>query len=158
MIDTDKMKALAQTCREQSENAMVGSTLSKAADAIDTLLAALESSKQEANALLSTIAECRDKAHAEGYGESFLYEAIACPDDVPAFIGQTVTELRAALEAAAADKRDAERYRAHIRYEYESLYLPGARKKGLRPLTIKEYKTSADQVADAALSQRQEES
>ncbi|MDR9240769.1 hypothetical protein [Burkholderia multivorans] len=78
-----------------------------AADAIDTLLAALESSKQEADALLSTIAECRDKAHAEGYGESFLYEAIACPDDVPAFIGQTVTELRAALEAAAADKRDA---------------------------------------------------
>ncbi|PRH11007.1 hypothetical protein [Burkholderia multivorans] len=66
--------------------------------------------------------------------------------------------LLAEVEAAAADKRDAERYRAHIRYEYESLYLPGARKKGLRPLTIKEYKTSADQVADAALSQRQEES
>lgn len=42
MIDTEKMKALAQTCREQSENAMVGSTLSKAADAIDTLLAALQ--------------------------------------------------------------------------------------------------------------------
>ncbi|MCO1461176.1 hypothetical protein L0Y93_06010 [Burkholderia multivorans] len=76
---------------------------SEAADAIDTLLAALESSKQEADALLSTIAECRDKAHAEGYGESFLYEAIACPDDVPAFIGQTVTELRAALDSANAD-------------------------------------------------------
>ncbi|WP_254212696.1 hypothetical protein [Burkholderia multivorans] len=102
-IDTEKMKALAAKLRRYAGSAFVV----EAADAIDALLAALESSKQETDALLSTIAECRDKAHVEGYGESFLYEAIACPDDVPAFIGQTVTELRADLEAAAADKRDA---------------------------------------------------
>ncbi|WP_232356647.1 hypothetical protein [Burkholderia multivorans] len=102
-IDTEKMKALAAKLRRYAGSAF----MVEAADAIDALLAALESSKQETDALLSTIAECRDKAHVEGYGESFLYEAIACPDDVPAFIGQTVTELRAALEAAAADKRDA---------------------------------------------------
>ncbi|WP_310674238.1 hypothetical protein [Burkholderia multivorans] len=112
-IDTDKMKALAAELRANHEamkswmptHQLESSPASKGADAIDTLLAALESSKQEADALLSTIAECRDKAHAEGYGESFLYEAIACPDDVPAFIGQTVTELRAALEAREADRR-----------------------------------------------------
>ncbi|SAK33253.1 hypothetical protein [Burkholderia multivorans] len=116
MIDTDKMKALAAELRANHEamkswmptHQLESSPASKGADAIDTLLAALESSKQEADALLSTIAECRDKAHAEGYGESFLYEAIACPDDVPAFIGQTVTELRTKLEAA---EKDAGRYR-----------------------------------------------
>ncbi|WP_227747598.1 hypothetical protein [Burkholderia multivorans] len=112
-IDTDKMKALAAELRANHEamkswmptHQLESSPASKGADAIDTLLAALESSKQEADALLSTIAECRDKAHVEGYGEPFLYDAIACPDDVPAFIGQTVTELRAALEAREADRR-----------------------------------------------------
>ncbi|WP_320338987.1 helix-turn-helix domain-containing protein [Burkholderia cenocepacia] len=106
MIDTEKMKALAAKLRKYTGSGFVVDDATEATDAIDTLLAALESSKQEADALLSTIAECRDKAHVEGYGESFLYDAIACPDDVPAFIGQTVTELRAALEAAAADKRE----------------------------------------------------
>ncbi|MCA8250517.1 helix-turn-helix domain-containing protein [Burkholderia multivorans] len=113
-IDTEKMKALAAELRANHEamkswmptHQLESSPASKGADAIDTLLADLESSKQEAAALLATIAECRDKAHVEGYGKSFLYEAIACPDDVPAFIGQTVTDLRAALEAAAADKRE----------------------------------------------------
>ncbi|UQN68052.1 hypothetical protein L0Z11_10075 [Burkholderia multivorans] len=138
MIDTEKMKALAEkvgavewyeagdsvclpdgdtiACCQSSighmpepihYDDMVEYLVSVSPAKILELIAALESSKQEADALLSTIAECRDKAHVEGYGESFLYEAIACPDDVPAFIGQTVTELRAALEAAAADERDA---------------------------------------------------
>ncbi|WP_192903321.1 hypothetical protein [Burkholderia thailandensis] len=51
------------------------------------------------------------------------------------------------------DKRDAERYRSHVRYEYENLYLPSAKKKGLRRLTLDEYKASADLVADAARHQ-----
>lgn len=51
------------------------------------------------------------------------------------------------------DKRDAERYRTHVRYEYENLYLPSAKKKGLHPLTFDEYKASADLVADAARPQ-----
>ncbi|MCL4664445.1 hypothetical protein L0Z16_03415 [Burkholderia multivorans] len=168
-IDTEKMKALAAELRANHEamkswmptHQLESSPASKGADAIDTLLAALESSKQEADALLSTIAECRDKAHAEGYGESFLYEAIACPDDVPAFIGQTVTELRAALEAAAADKRDAERYRCLRRGQHWSV-IDGIGNV-LRAETI-------DYVVDVvvaqgreeerykALSQRQEES
>ncbi|WP_244122581.1 hypothetical protein [Burkholderia multivorans] len=69
------------------------------------LLSELEAAKLERDKMMKALAECRDKAHVEGYGKSFLYEAIACPDDVPAFIGQTVTELRAALEAREADRR-----------------------------------------------------
>ncbi|ABX17513.1 conserved hypothetical protein [Burkholderia multivorans ATCC 17616] len=138
------MKALAAKLRRYAGSGFVV----EAADAIDTLLAALESSKQEADALLSTIAECRDKAHAEGYGESFLYEAIACPDDVPAFIGQTVTELRAALEAAAAYKRDAERYRLLRRGQKWSVV------NGIGEMLRAE---QLDDAIDAQLSQRQEE-
>ncbi|AOJ94499.1 hypothetical protein WK22_09530 [Burkholderia multivorans] len=124
------------------------SPASKGADAIDTLLADLESSKQEAAALLATIAECRDKAHVEGYGKSFLYEAIACPDDVPAFIGQTVTELRAALEAAAAFVQDVSKQKPE-RPDYWS--------------SCSQCEHNIDRAQDllekqAALSQRQEES
>ncbi|MCA7959463.1 hypothetical protein LGM14_18355 [Burkholderia multivorans] len=103
MIDTEKMKALATQLREW--NWLNDPTPQKAADAIDTLLAALEAAQLERDKMMKALAECRDKAHVEGYGKSFLYEAIACPDDVPAFIGQTVTELRAALEAREADRR-----------------------------------------------------
>ncbi|AOJ81174.1 hypothetical protein WS86_11510 [Burkholderia savannae] len=60
---------------------------------------------------------------------------------------------RTSAELTNDDKRDAERYRAHIKYEYETLYMPGAEKKGLRPLAFAEYKASADQVADAARTQ-----
>ncbi|MDR8915844.1 hypothetical protein [Burkholderia multivorans] len=144
-VDTEKMKALAAKLRRYAGSAFVV----EAADAIDALLAALESSKQETDALLSTIAECRDKAHVEGYGESFLYEAIACPDDVPAFIGQTVTELRAALEAAAADKRDAERYRCLRRGQHWSV---------LNGIGDTLRADELDAAIDAAISQRQEES
>ncbi|UQN68313.1 hypothetical protein L0Z11_11510 [Burkholderia multivorans] len=122
------------------------------------LIAALESSKQEADALLSTIAECRDKAHVEGYGESFLYEAIACPDDVPAFIGQTVTELRAALEAAAADKRDAERYRGL----FDALHRGDIPMKessiSLNVCGVPPDRDEFDEAVDLSISQRQEES
>ncbi|KWZ43442.1 hypothetical protein WS72_11615 [Burkholderia savannae] len=60
---------------------------------------------------------------------------------------------RTSAELTNDDKRDAERYRAHIKYEYETLYMPGVEKKGLRPLAFAEYKASADQVADAAHAQ-----
>ncbi|WP_230941069.1 hypothetical protein [Burkholderia thailandensis] len=60
---------------------------------------------------------------------------------------------RTSAELTDDDKRDAERYRAHIKYEYETLYMPRAEKKGLRPLAFAEYKASADQVADAARTQ-----
>ncbi|WP_081336742.1 hypothetical protein [Burkholderia multivorans] len=156
MIDTEKMKALAAELRANHEamkswmptHQLESSPASKGADAIDTLLADLESSKQEAAALLATIAECRDKAHVEGYGKSFLYEAIACPDDVPAFIGQTVTELRAALEAAAAFVQDVSKQKPE-RPDYWS--------------SCSQCEHNIDRAQDllekqAALSQRQEES
>lgn len=60
---------------------------------------------------------------------------------------------RTSAELTNDDMRDAERYRAHIKYEYETLYMPRAEKKGLRPLAFAEYKASADQVADAARTQ-----
>lgn len=60
---------------------------------------------------------------------------------------------RSSAELTDDDMRDAERYRAHIKYEYETLYMPRAEKKGLRPLAFAEYKASADQVADAARTQ-----
>ncbi|WP_254224019.1 hypothetical protein [Burkholderia multivorans] len=101
MIDTEKMKALAAKLRRYAGSAFVV----EAADAIDSLLSELEAAKLERDKMMKALAECRDKVHVEGYGKSFLYEAIACPDDVPAFIGQTVTELRAALEAREADRR-----------------------------------------------------
>lgn len=48
MIDQDKMRELAATCREQSTNGMVGEMLTRAADAIDALLAKVEADKQDA--------------------------------------------------------------------------------------------------------------
>jgi hypothetical protein len=98
MIDTEKMRFMATRLR-----AMDLTTCTEAADAIDTLLAALEVSKQEVETLMATVAECRDKAFVEGYADSLLGAAVGSPDEVPAFVGQTVTELRAAIEDAAAD-------------------------------------------------------
>ncbi|MBF3885791.1 hypothetical protein ISG07_20595 [Burkholderia pseudomallei] len=60
---------------------------------------------------------------------------------------------RTSVDLADDVKRDAERYRTHIKYEYETIYMPAAERKGLRPLTFTEYKASADQVADAARTQ-----
>ncbi|MDN8081219.1 hypothetical protein QZN30_17790 [Burkholderia multivorans] len=122
-IDISKMKALVarvNDCTKPVDAADRNGIM----QLVDSLLSELEAAKLERDKMMKALAECRDKVHVEGYGKSFLYEAIACPDYVPAFIGQTVTELRAALEAAAADKRDAERYRWAIALEdnAETLY------------------------------------
>ncbi|CAG9259489.1 hypothetical protein BDI4_600036 [Burkholderia diffusa] len=74
-----------------------------AADAIDLLLAEVEAGKQQIDALLATVAECREKAFVEGYADSLLSAAVGSPDEVPAFVGQTVAELRAELEAAKCE-------------------------------------------------------
>ncbi|HDR9087152.1 TPA: hypothetical protein QDB10_003065 [Burkholderia vietnamiensis] len=117
MIDQDKMRALAKALREDLNVWSAGfepdwgASAEPAAEAIDALLAEVEAGKQQIDALLATVAKCREKAFVEGYADSLLGAAVGSPDEVPAFVGQTVTELRAELEAAAADKRDGNRYR-----------------------------------------------
>lgn len=117
MIDQDKMRALAAKLRKDYADSVLltAAVLSRsdvsrapleAADAIDLLLAEVEAANAQIDALLSTVAECRDKAFVEGYADSLLGAAVGSPDDVPGFVGQTVAELRAELEAVAADKRE----------------------------------------------------
>lgn len=83
MIDTEKMKALAAKLRKYTGSGFVVDDATEAADAIDTLLAALDQNRI-------------DKLEAQGAFEE---------------LDRDNNRLCAALEAAAADKRDAERYR-----------------------------------------------
>lgn len=93
MIDQDKMRALAAKAREESVALMnsfsedVFGTLYEAADAIDLLLAEVEAIDKSSTA-------CCD---------SYAVENQRLSDEID--------KLRAELEAAAADKRDASVYR-----------------------------------------------
>ncbi|WP_139094039.1 hypothetical protein [Burkholderia sp. CCA53] len=84
-------------------------------------------------------------AYVEGYAENFLSAAVGSPDDVPAFVGQTVTELRTKLEAA---EKDAERYRALRRGQHWSV---------LNGIGDTLRADELDAAIDAALAQRQGE-
>lgn len=162
MIDQDKMRALVAKLREDYEFSInlvsaryrerVPRTQVEAADAIDLLLAEVEAGKQQIEALLATVAECREKAFVEGYADSLLGAAVGSPDEVPGFVGQTVTELRAELEAAAADKRDAGRYR-WLR-DYPNNVNPTVYGVTLSLLRQGKY---LDDAIDTALAQRQGE-
>ncbi|PRE27572.1 hypothetical protein [Burkholderia multivorans] len=115
-IDISKMKALAAKLRRYAGSAFVV----EAADAIDTLLAALESSTACCDSYASENQRLSDEAEA----------------------------ARAALEAAAADKRDAERYRCLRRGQHWSVL------NGIGDTLRAE---QLDDAIDAQLSQLQEE-
>ncbi|WP_229656288.1 hypothetical protein [Burkholderia pseudomallei] len=114
-------------------------TIGRAADTLE--FHGLKTEATELRALLdSTQQEAKECACPNGDGS--LRQP--CPVHPPT---QTSADL------ADDDKRDAERYRTHVKYEYETIYMPAVEKKGLRPLAFAEYKASADQVADAARTQ-----
>lgn len=114
-------------------------TIGRAADTLE--FHGLKTEATELRALLdSTQQESKECTCPSGDGS--LRQR--CPVHPPT---QTSADL------ADDDKRDAERYRTHVKYEYETIYMPAAEKKGLRPLAFAEYKASADQVADAARTQ-----
>lgn len=88
MIDQDKMRALAAKLRDPAQKwANLTSDANQAANAIDLLLAEVEAIDKSSTA-------CCD---------SYAVENQRLSDEID--------KLRAELEAAAADKRDAERYR-----------------------------------------------
>ncbi|WP_175725122.1 hypothetical protein [Burkholderia ambifaria] len=110
MIDIEKMKALAEKCREPASSWDVSSTLGDAATAIDTLLSELEAAKRENSDMMKALAECRDAMPME-YDSPHLGGAVGDPLEVPLFVKDIVARMRAELEAREADRRDAERYR-----------------------------------------------
>ncbi|MDN7476187.1 hypothetical protein QZM71_15110 [Burkholderia multivorans] len=169
MIDQDKMRALAKCLRADADFAGERESGSfdlryEAADAINLLLAEVEAAEQQQQSLTSLLAECRNVAYVEGYAENFLSAAVGSPDDVPAFVGQTVTELRTKLEAA---EKDAERYRAlrefgkdgvnmkpPVEHVHAMLYSHLA---GTIPASRVITGDELDRAIDAALAQRQGE-
>lgn len=111
-IDIEKMKALAAKLRSMPKAYDVElPTAVEAATAIDSLLSELEAARNEVESLTTTVARCRDEACVEGYAEAFLQAAIGNPDDVPAFVSQTIIELLGELETRELDRLDARRYR-----------------------------------------------
>lgn len=152
MIDTEKMKALAAKLRKYTGSGFVVDDATEAADAIDTLLAALEAATNKAD-----------------YFESACALADSTIDSRNRNIDEIVTfnkELSAALEAATADKRDAERYRLlnsipfgpGVPASYRGIYFSFAVSDG-KPGFIRSCRGEEMNAAiDAALSQRQEES
>ncbi|QTO46380.1 hypothetical protein [Burkholderia latens] len=98
MIDQDKMRALAAELRKYTGTGCVVDDANAAADAIDLLLAEVEAANQkrkEAVLDAEKAREERNRVHVKLNAE---------------WIEKT-NALRAELEAAAADKRDAQRYR-----------------------------------------------
>ncbi|MBR8279748.1 hypothetical protein [Burkholderia vietnamiensis] len=85
MIDQDKMRALAAELRKYTGTGCVVDDTNAAADAIDLLLAEVEATNRELE--LSKLRVMGSNAAVES-------------------ITKLVTELRAELEATAADKRD----------------------------------------------------
>ncbi|WP_176317106.1 hypothetical protein [Burkholderia vietnamiensis] len=108
MIDQDKMRALAEKLREDYRNSIkvlpwpyrsaISSTPMEAADAIDLLLAEVEASDQKRKEAILDAEKARDernRAHVKLNAE---------------WIEKT-NALRAELQSAAADKRDALAFR-----------------------------------------------
>lgn len=71
MIDTDKMKALADKCREPANSWDVSSTLENAADAIDALLAKVEADKRDALAFRDLMANVIRKINQGEYNRPY---------------------------------------------------------------------------------------
>ncbi|HDR8927272.1 TPA: hypothetical protein QDA78_003699 [Burkholderia vietnamiensis] len=102
MIDTEKIKALAEKLREDYRNSIkvlpwpyrsaISSTPMEAADAIDLLLAELEAANNKASYFESACALADDTIDSKNRNI----------DEIVAFNKQLLAEL----EAAAADKRD----------------------------------------------------
>ncbi|WP_334021339.1 hypothetical protein [Burkholderia orbicola] len=138
MIDTEKMKALAAKLRgpiAKFDN--TAAAYSEAADAIDTLLAALEASDQKRKEAVLDAEKARDernRAHVKLNAEwvekttelraaleaaAAFQQAVLDPENQPSQHGtilldmhkKEVTRLRAELEAREADRLDAGRYR-----------------------------------------------
>ncbi|WP_333998240.1 hypothetical protein [Burkholderia orbicola] len=112
MIDQDKMRALAAMLRKYRGHGFVVDDAQDAADAIDLLLAEVEQNRID-----------QLEAHGEfelmTLANKRLSEDFALADSTIESKNRNIEEivahnnqLRAELEAAAADKRDAERWRA----------------------------------------------
>lgn len=111
MIDQDKMRALAARLRDESSPTNGGRNVARkvikdAADAIDLLLAEVEASNNKASYFESACALADDTIDSKNRNI----------DEIVSFNKQLLAEL----EAAAADKRDAERYR-YLRSRPESV-------------------------------------
>lgn len=132
MVDTDKMKALASETRHMADVAVelgwngCAEQFTECADAIDTLLAALDQNRidqleaqgayeeldRENNRLRAAL-EASDKKRKEAIldAEKARDERNRAHIKLNAEWIEKTAELRAALEAASADKLDADRYR-----------------------------------------------
>lgn len=145
MIDQDKMRALAARQREEAElsdfqpnRKHYAAFMRESADAIDFLLAEVEGLR----------------AARIAYASEFPLDAEGLPD--VGNIHANIRKLKAELEAAAADKRDAERYRGlrttAIRVQ---AYASGNPNWMFGPYELRG--ASFDEAIDAALAQRQGE-
>ncbi|MBU9635470.1 hypothetical protein C6Q15_28215 [Burkholderia multivorans] len=154
MIDQDKMRALAHQLR--AWNWLNDPLANQAADAIDLLLAEVEATRIERDGQLSA---------RIGYASEFPLDAEGLPDI--GNIHANIRKLKAELEAAAADKRDAERYRAlrefgkdgvnmkpPVEHVHAMLYSHLA---GTIPASRAITGDELDRAIDAALAQRQGE-
>ncbi|MBU9439919.1 hypothetical protein KTE91_33115 [Burkholderia multivorans] len=114
-IDTEKMKALAAELRANHEamkswmptHQLESSPASKGADAIDTLLDECALLRSRVNALSDLVDSLL--AARRACASEFPPDAEGEPDE--GRIHENIRKLKAALEAAAADKRDGHRYR-----------------------------------------------
>ncbi|ABO54158.1 hypothetical protein LA345_25715 [Burkholderia vietnamiensis] len=145
MIDQDKMRALAAKLREW--NWLNDAVPQQAADAIDLLLAEVEGLR----------------AARIAYASEFAPDAEGLPDT--GNIHANIRRLKADLEAAAADKLDAERYRLlnsipfgpGVPAAYRGIYFSFAVSDG-KPGFIRSCRgEEMSSAIDAALAQRQGE-
>ncbi len=145
MIDQDKMRALVAKLRgplAKFDNFAAG--YSEAADAIDLLLAELEAANSlfaEMRAYLQCVV---DSSMSRNNSQNLATELLTSIEKL--------LKNRAELEAAAADKRDAGRYR-WLR-DYPNNVNPTVYGVGLSLLRQGKY---LDDAIDAALAQRQGE-
>lgn len=165
MIDQDKMRFMATRLR-----AMDLTTCAEAADAIDLLLAEAEAANMQLT--VPDWAEGDDQAWdkvtpavawhlIERHGENWAHIGRM----MQAYLDAHTATLRAELEAAAADKRDADRYRSIRRLnaqQFAELFQRNIQ-EGIQfdflvdQLQIGGYVTLDQAFANAALAQRQGE-
>ncbi|MBR8182160.1 hypothetical protein KDW54_07095 [Burkholderia ambifaria] len=169
MIDIEKMKALVVNLRYwQAEPCLPGPAkdCGDAATAIDSLLSELEATKRERDEMMKALAECRDAMPME-YDSTHLGAAVGDPLEVPLFVKDIVSRLRAELEAREADRRDAERYRTlrdfgkdgvnmkpPVEHVHAMIY---SHQVGAIPASRVVTGDELDRAIDAALAQRQGE-
>lgn len=161
MIDQDKMRALAKGLRAAGPLAC-----REAADAIDLLLAEVEAANMQLT--VPDWAEGDDQAWdkvtpavawhlIERHGENWAHIGRL----MQAYLDAHTATLRAELEAAAADKRDAERYRFLKRQARSDPKMNGQHVWYSIPIRNPNGGTltggTLDDAIDAALAQRQGE-